>query len=753
MSLLKELQRRNVIRMALLYVVASWLLLQVTDVLSSLLPVPEWTGPFVFILLAIGFPLVLIFSWLYELTPEGVKREKEVDRSQSITPQTGRKMNVLIVVLLVLAIAGLALDRLLPEQAPVAGAPATGEIAQPGTMVTDPAELVAEKFAPPPDRSIAVLPFVNMSGDEENEYFSDGLTEELLNVLAQIQDLQVAGRTSSFAFKGKEEDLRVIGEKLSVAHILEGSVRKAGNRVRVTAQLIKSNDGYHMWSQTYDRELTDVFAIQEDIAEQVVEALKVTLLGEDAVRLERRPTKSIEAHDAYLLGRHMLNRYSYESLGQAVAYLKEAVSLDPRYAEAWVTLADVYTRSSQTGAMPTDEALALANDALKRAIAADPGSAEAYAVLGQLRLAQQRNDEAAEALAKARALQPNSPEVYWTSAQLMIRRNDLEAALEYNTKGLALDPLQARGIWQRAAMLVALHRTDEALAQYARLRELDPDGPAGYYGVAGMYYDELGRIDQAIEWYARSIAVDPSDYELPAKIAICLLHLGDPDAALPWVKTANELGPGQSVPHMAKMIWLYRTGQADEALAMAREFIAKGMDERHEDYLMALHLVRDNALETGEYAEALAAYRAAVPQFFSFPIADANYRNYIGVDLVPLLMRSGQSEQAVRLGDAILADLRRRDPAMLRAYSRWLEVLLLTHLGRLDEAVESLRLYVEEGERAWWWVMEVDPALAPLRERPEYPPLIEAIRQDIAAQRERVAGMNLEPSSGRGSGP
>ncbi len=745
MSFLKELQRRNVIRMALLYLVAAWLLLQITDVLASLLPVPEWTGSFVFVLLAIGFPLVVIFAWIYELTPEGLKREKDVDRSRSITPETGRKMNILIAVLLVLAIAGLALDRFIPERAPVAVVPSTDQAPAKAVPPATPAELAAEKFAPPPDRSIAVLPFVNMSGDQENEYFSDGLTEELLNVLAQLKDLQVAGRTSSFAFKGKDEDLRVIGEKLSVAHILEGSVRKSGNRVRVTAQLIKSDDGYHMWSETYDRQLDDVFAIQEDIAEQVVDALKVTLLGEDAARLERRPTSSTEAHDAYLLGRHAASRNSFESLSEAMDQFREAVRLDPGYAEAWVALGRAYLYSTNTGATPFNEGMALAADALDRAVDADPDSAEAYAALAQLYLYRQENARAREAFAKALALQPNSPDVLMGYARLMIRDGDDEAALEYNTKALALDPLRTEFIWARSAILGNLHRYDEKLAQYARLRELAPDSPNGYYGPALMYFHDLGRFDEAAEWFVKSIEVDPSDYELPSILALCFLYLGDTEGALPWVERANEVGPGQSMPHYARLTWYLRTGNREMALAMAREYVAKGMDERGEDYWAVLRLIRDNALDTGQYDEALAAYRAAVPQFFTFPIEDASYRNYLGTDLVPLLMRAGQQEQATRLAEALLSDLRHRDPTMLQPYARMQEVYLLTYTGRLDEAVESFRRYVEEGERVAWLNFETDPAASPLRERSEFPALMAAIKEDIAQQRARLMEMNLVP--------
>ncbi len=301
MSLFEELKRRNVVRMAVLYAVASWLILQIADVLFDQLDVPAWAFRLVLGMLALGFPFALLFSWIFELTPEGLKRERDVDRTQSITHQTGHKINITIIVLLVLAIGGLIANRLIPQQ-PTVVQTSTGEAggAESATAST------ASPTQSGKDHSIAVLPFVNMSGDPDNEYFSDGLSEELLNSLAQIRELKVTGRTSSFAFKGQNLDLREIGERLDVANVLEGSVRKAANRVRITAQLIKTSDGYHLWSETFDRELDDIFAIQEEIAQKVAAALSITLLGGPAEAAGE--THNTEAYQAYLRGAHVFRR-------------------------------------------------------------------------------------------------------------------------------------------------------------------------------------------------------------------------------------------------------------------------------------------------------------------------------------------------------------------------------------------------------------------------------------------------------------
>ena len=330
MSLFSELKRRNVFRVAVAYVVMSWLLLQVADVLLQALAVPDWAFRLIFLVLAIGLVPVAIFAWAFELTPEGLKRDSEVDRSQSIAPETGRKLNYLTIAMVLIGIAVVLLQpRLLPE-AEQAAVAATNET---------PIE------APPPapaanTRSIAVLPFVNMSADKENEYFADGLSEELLNQFAQIPDLQVAGRTSSFSYKGKNEDLRVIGTTLGVANVLEGSVRRQGDQVRVTAQLIRVEDGFHLWSETYDRTMDDVFAIQDDISRNVADAMKIVLDDEAWRRMQAAGVRNVDAFVEYQKGREAFSEAhgSDDLLGlmrQSVGHFERAIELVPEFGAAY----------------------------------------------------------------------------------------------------------------------------------------------------------------------------------------------------------------------------------------------------------------------------------------------------------------------------------------------------------------------------------------------------------------------------------
>ncbi len=353
MSLFVELKRRNVIKVAVLYLVAAWLILQVTDILIPALTLPESALRLVTMLLILGFPLVLIFSWVFEMTPEGLKREKDIDRSQSITPETGRRINVLIVVLLIAAIGVVVVDRLIPEEAP----PMTSTAHEAQPDATPPP---ATGAASAPANSIAVLPFVNMSGDQENEYFADGLSEEILNSLVGIGDLQVTARTSSFQFKGRNEDLRDVGAMLNVANILEGSVRRSGNRARITAQLIRTQDGYHLWSQNYDRTLEDTFEVQTDIAESVARAMDVVLDEDQRQRMRDSGIRNVDAFVDFQKGRQSF--YEAHEGGIDLGLMKEsadlftaAVDKEPGLSDAYHLRSDYYMHAIMESADDDDD--------------------------------------------------------------------------------------------------------------------------------------------------------------------------------------------------------------------------------------------------------------------------------------------------------------------------------------------------------------------------------------------------------------
>jgi TolB-like protein len=364
MSLFNELKRRNVIRIAILYVVSSWVLLQLADVLSSLLNLPDFAGSIVVMLLLLGFFPALIFAWVYEMTPEGLKRERDVDRSQSVTQDTGKKINVVIIVLLVIAIGGLIADRLIPE-----------------SRVAESPVLAESDETPISDLSIAVLPFADLSPAGDQEYFSDGIAEEILNVLVRIEDLKVASRTTSWGFKGQEAlGIPFMAEKMNVRHVLEGSVRKSGDTVRITAQLIDANTDQHLWSETYDRTLTaeSVFEVQDDIATSIVQQLGIIMDADAVAPSHAADTKDINAYELYLEAWQLF--IERRSLRRAIGLFEQAVATDPGFARAWSGLAAIYSVAPGWGIADRDYN-ELAREAAETAIRLSPELSLPYAVL------------------------------------------------------------------------------------------------------------------------------------------------------------------------------------------------------------------------------------------------------------------------------------------------------------------------------------------------------------------------------------
>jgi len=381
MSLLAELERRNVIRMAGLYLVGAWLIVQVAGTLLPVFEAPSWVMKTLVGLLAVGFVPALVFSWVFELTPEGIKRDDEVVPQKSIAARTARRMNALLIAGLVLALAYFGFDKfvLAPQRAEAEkgseypsgkhGAVSAGSRAP--ERYSDPLSAAPEKGKVNP-RSVAVLPFVNMSTDAENEFFSDGLSEEILNSLARIDGMQVVGRTSSFQFKGKNEDLRTIGDKLGIASVLEGSVRREGDRARITAQLIRASDGIHLWSQTYDRTLKDTLAVQLDIAEQVAGVLDVVLDDKQRARMRDAGVKNVDAFIAYQKGLKLYtdahdpkkSHDAIEGLRAANVEFDKATALEPDFSLAYYAASDLYDHLLMTD----DGSLAERADAQKQAL-------------------------------------------------------------------------------------------------------------------------------------------------------------------------------------------------------------------------------------------------------------------------------------------------------------------------------------------------------------------------------------------------
>ena len=504
-SLFSELKRRNVIRVALVYIVAAWLLLQVADVVLNNIEAPNWVFQTILLLVVLGFPFAVIFAWAFELTPEGLKKEKDVDRSESKTHDTGRKLDFIIIAVLVLALVYFAYDKYVIDPA------------QEDTLATASPQAEEISETDTPEMSIAVLPFVNMSSDPEQEFFSDGISEELLNMLAQFPGLRVAARTSSFQFKGMNQDIAKIADTLHVAHILEGSVRKSGTRLRITAQLIKADDGFHLWSHSYDRELDDIFAVQNDIAAAISEALKVKLALDMASGTAQRPAvipaANTQAYEAYLRGRQLIHRRGRESLEDAVRHLERALRLDERFAPAHAHLGiatSLLLESPQSyGTLSLEEVQRRATPHFERALELEPNLAEAH---GGLALLTMNNGDPELAIKYAhRALELNPSYIdamNWLYLALgsLGEYQEQEAIIE---RILSIDPLSIIGRLNYATRLSSRREIERSHELSDRL--LEQNLWAGYTTHADTAIYHEGKVAEGLSWSLQAYAADPGD--------------------------------------------------------------------------------------------------------------------------------------------------------------------------------------------------------------------------------------------------
>ncbi len=531
--------------MAVLYVVTAWLILQVAEVLIGIVVLPDWIGPAVLTVLAIGFPIALIFAWIYEITPEGLKLESEVDRSRSITHVTGRRMDFIVISVLAAAVVVFAVDKWW-----VGG---------------------------PPEKSIAVLAFENMSGDPEQEYFSDGISEEVLNLLAQLPDLTVISRSSSFSFKGRNVSIPEVAEQLNVAHVLEGSVRRVGDRVRITVQLIEAASDSHLWAQSYDRELDDIFAVQDEIAAAISDALKLRLAasgGEGAYPAAIKAANS-DAYDAYLKGRELIHDRTEEALQGAISHLEHSISLDNSFAPAHAQLAIATLLYHGYG---NEEARRIAARHLGRAEELEPDLAEAHAGRALFTL----HDAPESAVTHARralAVNPNYIDaMHWLAIALNAVGRNEESDAVYEQE-LVTDPLSIVARRTYAVRLMSRGRVRAAHDVADRMMTQSPS--AGYSLHARIAFFGEGNLADSVSWGLRASRNDffawnallcVGEYDEARRIARYGYWIDVAQAR--WsdaVEASQELlrqYPNSAQGNSEAAEVLYRAGRIDEALAL-----------------------------------------------------------------------------------------------------------------------------------------------------------------------------------------
>ena len=571
MSVFRELKRRSVFRVAAAYLAGAWLLLEVAQTLLPLYGFSDTWVRMVVALLAIGFPIALLASWLFELTPGGFKLEKDIDRSVALDPRIGKRLDRFIIVMLALSLGYFSFDKF------VLGPSREAELVQTTTeTVTE--QISESRQSQVADKSIAVLPFVNMSPSPDNEYFSDGLTEEMIDALAKVKGLHVTARTSAFAFKGSNRDIRKIGEQLNVKTVLEGSVRRYEDEVRVTAQLINVEDGFHLWSESYTYKLENVLALQESIAKAIVATLRIKLSPEAVEQFNTSTPVNPQAYDLYLKGRYHWAHISEYGFQRSIEAFQKALVIDPGYAPAHAGLATVYSFMGYFGVMPPLRAYPLSIGEAEAALALDPGSTEALVARGMGRMLFEWDlDRARDDLSRALELSPNYSQAHWAWAEYLAVANP-PAALASALEALALDPLSLPIMNSVAFKYFQQGRYTEALQMDDEMIALNPNFIAAYWNQ-GIIHTLHGRFEIAIS--KLGYAVEHSGRMPPtlAMLAYAYAKSGDEAHAVAILKelqNLNEQSPQGYAPPLLIAYVYEGLGQTDQAL----DWLEKAVEER-----------------------------------------------------------------------------------------------------------------------------------------------------------------------------
>lgn len=707
MKLISELRRRNVFRMAMLYVLAAWLIMQVAEVMMALGNLPDWVGPAILAVLAVGFPIALVFSWFYELTPEGIALDKDVEQDASIRHITGRRIDFIVIALLSAALLVFAWDKWRVPQAP--------------------------------PRSIAVLPFeIQSPGNGDAEFLATGIQDGLLTRLSQIGSLKVISRTSSARYEDSPKSVKQIASELGVRAIVEGAVQRSGDQIRVNIQLIDAESDEHLWADAYHRSLTasNLFGLQNEIVETIAVQLDAKLVPNGVGESITMPTQNLEAYTEYLRGMKNADIESVDSLNAAAENFERATELDPGFALAYVGLADAYLTLGAhfLGGMKIDESVARAEPPLMQALRLEPSLIEAQASLGLLRQQQGDWPAAERAFDEAIALRPNYARVFRLYGRMRWRQGRNEEALQHLYQALRLDPYSVPINSDIARIDEEMGRFDEALARYLRVVEIEPGHAFAYVYIAAIHYLVFGRADEALVWYRKAAEQDLSSPSMQASQAVAYLEIGDPDSARVWVDRGLELGPDTFWPLWSSALLNLYVGDADAAAADARALLA--IDPTSWG---ALRILRDADLRAGRLEAARSRYARVFRELVEPEIPEVNTGNHFAaIDFALVLKKLGEDQRANDIFNGALAVI--ATEPRLGTSGFWVsDARIYAAQERSDMALQSLREAVESGWRLYtWYYLDLDPNLESIRGTLEFAHIAAIVRADLERQAERV---------------
>jgi TolB-like protein/Tfp pilus assembly protein PilF len=679
-----ELKRRNVYKVAVAYAVASWLLIQIATQVFPFFEIPNWAVRLVVLLLIAGFPVALVFSWAFEITPEGIKRESEIEPGKSTTHHTGRKIVAITLVLAVLAAALLVfqLMRAKPHSQLEGEAPATP--ASPGLAGTRPSI---------PEKSIAVLPFDNLSDDKSNAYFAEGIQDEILTRLSKIAALKVISRRSTQKYKSAPDNLHEVGNQLGVANLLEGSVQKIANAVHINVQLIRAATDEHLWAESYDRKLDDVFAVEGEVAKAIADQMEAKLTGAEQRAVTAKPTQNAAAYDAYLRGQSLEHsEYSYDAVRQVARDYAEAVQLDPKFAIAWARLGVVRSWLYFNGVDPDVNTADAVKESADRAMAIAPEAGESWLAEGAYRYRVSRKFESAlEALEEARKRLPNDPTVYRYLGVVQRRRGHWQEAEANYKKALELDPRDVTLLNDMGSTFYAyLRRFDDARALTDQALRIAPDSAPDRATKAALFQAE-GRLEEARQELARIPEDASDDLIINARIQQAIYERHYDDAIKVIEAKLNSIPASQRLDSFAKQFLVY--------LGFCQEWAGRPEEAR-------------NAFTR--------AVQAIKPTSDTVVGADAN-----GTPMILALAYAGlgEKEKALKQAEQALKDY--ADDETSKPQAEYTLAQVQARFGNNGTAIAALPHLLEVPAGLTKANLKLDPLWDPLRKDPRFQKLCE----------------------------
>ena len=743
MSLFAELKRRNVFRVAAAYVVTAWLVIQVVETILPAFGFGDTAVRYVTIAFAVGLIPVLVLSWVFEWTPEGIKREAEVDDYAPASLKAAKRFDRLILVVLALALGYFAFDKFVlePQRESAEAVQQQAEIEE--ARQEGRTEALVESYG---DKSIAVLPFRDMSPQGDQEYFSEGIAEELLNILARESQLRVISRTSSFAFKGQPLEVPEIAKRLKVGHVLEGSVRKAGNTVRITAQLIEARSDTHLWSQTWDRELTDILAIQDEIAAAVAESLHTVLLGTVGSAVAEELTEAeLEAYELVLKGRYLLNQFDRDANQSAVKLYERAIEVAPGYAPAYAGLAAALRRTTGFGVPDLDAIHDRIETLLDRALELDPNDSDALATRGAvlgLRRDQPDIEAAREYWERAIEVNPNDGDALrWLG--FSYENVDSVRYLEYMERAYSVAPTNALVSMWLAYALSRFDRFDEAMEVLSDWHILDPEN-IWPVSMAGNFYYQTRQLDLALKSYYLAFRMAPQqvDDEIDGLgwLLIDGLSLSNPELLLQWAERRIANNPQSALGFMQRIVATYRMSGSPEAVRLTDELV-----EQHPEWPVTaarMYLIFENDYGLSrEFWEAAGISKQDVELWPTLLLLEYAF----------VLQQTGDQDQARETIDATLARIEEQMAAGVRKQGWWelnfYAGMMHALRGENGKALEYFRRDAANGGISGLGALKVWPEFEDLRKEPGFQELLEELDEVNARWQRRLEdeGLLLTP--------